>query len=475
MRACVLNPPWETEKGYGARSNCRWPHVETTRFTHFPVYLGYLAAMLERAGAEVSVLDCAVGDLTGEQMLAALADLRPDICFIETSTPTIGQDLANAGAIKRHLGSRVVLLGAHVTAFDEAILKENPSIDGVIRGEFEATAACLVQSGDWQKVAGLTFRQGGEIVRNPDRTETVDLDSLPYPAWDKFDLSFYDWALLPAPAMLMIATRGCPFQCKYCLWPQLMYGHKQRRRSPESICDEIEELRARYGIRGIRFDDDTFALSSDYVAAVCHEIIRRGLHQTVQFSCFGHTSRPDEELFRLMKRAGFIQLDFGIETGSTEILSGIKKGTYIDNARRTVELCRRLGIKTYGTYMMGFPEESEKDIKQTMKLALELDTDFMQVSYVLPYPGTRIYEECKENGYLAHGDDWSRYDGTEPVIINRVPAETLKQLYKKFWSRYFLRPRFVGYFIKKSLQSPKDFRKAVNGVFYIFRKVLPWR
>ncbi len=471
MKVCVINPPWETDKGYGARSNCRWPHVETTRFTHFPIYLGYTVALLEQGGIETCVLDCATDSLDSDGMMKTLEQEQPDLCLLEVSTPTIFQDLANGQRIKQELGSKVILMGAHATVFDQQLLRDNSWLDGIIRGEFEQTALeiCLKP---WSEVLSFTFRSGTEVIKNPERTEFLDLDELPYPAWDKFDLSSYDWALLPSPAMLTIATRGCPFQCSYCLWPQLMYGHKQRRRSPKGLCDEIEFMQKKYGIKGLRFDDDTFALHADYVREICHELINRGLNKTIQFSCFGHTSQPDEDLYRLMKEAGFIQIDFGIETGSSVVLDGLKKGTYIENARKTIAICRSLGIETYGTYMMGFPDETEDDIRQTLNLALELDTDFMQVSYVLPYPGTKIFTECEQRGYLAYGNDWERYDGTEPVIINKVPREKLMKLYKRFWSRYFLRPRYVIYFFRKSFQSFRDFRKAVSGVFYIFRKVL---
>lgn len=471
MNALVINPPWETDKGYGARSNCRWPHVETTRFTHFPIYLGYTVAMLREAEVETEVIDCAVGDLDSTAFSEVLRQKKADICFIETATPTIDQDLKNARLCKEILGAKVVLMGAHVAVLDEQCLQDAPWVDGIIRGEFEQAAVDLC-IGEWSEVPGITWRDSEEIRRTPNRTEHLELDQMPLPAWDAFDLDFYDWALLPAPAMLMIATRGCPFQCSYCLWPQTMYGHKQRRRSPESICDEIEALQKKYGIKGIRFDDDTFALNAKYVRDVCEEILRRGLEKTIQFSCFGHTAAPDEELYRLMRKAGFIQLDFGIETGSGDVLSGIGKGTYIDNAIGTVELCRKLGIQTYGTYMMGFPDETEEDILATLKLALKLDTDFMQVSYVLPYPGTKLYDECKEQGILPYGEDWTRYDGMQPVIINKVPRERLMKLYKTFWSRYFLRPRFVGYFFQKAFQSPKDFLKAISGALYILRKVV---
>jgi len=472
VRAWIINPPWETPKGFGARSNCRWPHVETTRFTHFPIYLGYTAGMISRAGIDTAVLDCAAENITPLRMLKRLEEQPGDIYLLETSTPSIFQDLDNVRLIKEKLGGKLILMGPHVSVFDETILEENPAVDAVIRGEFEEAALALCTR-DWSEIAGITYRINGGIVKNPDRTRLLDLDDLPFPAWDKFDLSFYDWALLPSPALLTVATRGCPFQCNYCLWPEVMYGRKQRRRSPGNIAEEIRWLIRQVGMRGLRFDDDTFALNSSYVASVCEEMIKNGFHTKIQWSCFGHTSMVDAELFTLMKAAGCVQIDFGVETGSGEVLADIGKATHIENTRKAVETCRRLGIKTYGTYMIGFPEETEADIAKTMRLALELNTDFMQVSFVIPYPGTRLFKECRQKGYLPYGDDWAKYDATVPVIINKVPAEVLMKLYRKFWFRYFVRPRYGGYFVSKSIQSPKDFLKALHGVAYVLKKLIP--
>ncbi|CAN2040726.1 anaerobic magnesium-protoporphyrin IX monomethyl ester cyclase [Candidatus Magnetomoraceae bacterium gMMP-15] len=471
MRALIINPPWETDKGYGARSNCRWPHVETTRFTHFPIYLGYTAAVLLKAGIKVNVLDCAVNNLNFSGMLKAIKNKSADICFIETSTPTIFQDIDNAKLIKKALDCKIVLMGSHVSVFDREILEEHTEIDAVIRGEYEEAALDLCTL-NWSEIEGITYRHENKILQNPKRKKYADINSLPFPAWDKFDLNFYDWALLPSPAMLMIATRGCPFKCSYCLWPEVMYGHIQRRRSPENIVEEMDYLVKHYGIKGIRFDDDTFALKPSYVAKICEAIIKKNLHTKISWSCFGHTSMVDKDLFQLMKKSGCVQIDFGVETGSSSVLQNIKKGTEIDNTIKAIQACRSLRIKTYATYMIGFPEETQEDIQKTIDLGLKLNTDFMQVSYVIPYPGTRLFDQCKAKGCLPYENDWKMYDATRPVIENKVSGEKLEKLYSKFWSRYYLRPKYVFYFIKKSLLSPKDFLKAIKGVSYIMKKVL---
>jgi len=444
--------------------------VDTSRFANFPIYLAYTASLIGRMGIETEVLDCAAPVTSPDGMIKRLCESKPEICLVETSTPTIAQDLQNARRIKQEIGSKVILMGPHVSIADVNTLTENPFIDGIIRGEFEEAAAeaCVRP---WSEVFGLTYRDGKEIRRNPARQSLIDLSTLPFPAWEKFDLKHYDWVLLPSPAMLITATRGCPFHCSYCLWPQLMYGHVQRRRSPKSVVDEMEVLVNDFGVKGIRFDDDTFALDAKYVESICREIIERGLQERVVWSCFGHTSAPNEEAFRLMKKAGCVQIDFGVETGSEEVLKGLGKNTNVENARRTMAICRKMGIKTYGTYMIGFPEESREDILRTIDLALTLNTDFMQVSYVIPYPGTRLYELCRAKGYLPFPEQWEKYDGTQPVIINKIGAQELQKLYKLFWKKFFLRFRYFWYFFRKSTESARDFRKAVRSVRSFLLKI----
>lgn len=470
MKILVINPPWEVTKGYGARSNCRWPHIEKISFSHFPIYLGYTVALLEKYNLKVEMIDSAPLMETQSHFLKRVKEKSPDLCFIETSTPTINQDLENTRLIKEQTGAKVYLMGPHASVFHKELLEEYNYLDGVIRGEFEYTVLDIALGKNFEDIDGLSYIDTSNNIRvNKKRLLIENLDDLPFPAWDKFELKFYDWALLPSPSYLMITSRGCPFHCTYCLWPQVMYGHKQRFRSAENVCDEIGLLIDK-GVRGIRFDDDTFALNKNHVLSICNEMIKRGYHKKVQWSCFGHISLKEKEVYQKMYEAGCVQIDFGVESHSQTVLNSIKKGVKADDIKGVVEMCKRIGLKVYCTYMLGFPQETKEDIEKSIRDSLDIDCDYMQVSYAMPYPGTEMYQKGLEKGYLRFPTTWERFANCEPAIKNdHISIEELEKLRKKFYRKFYFRPKYVILFFKKLLQSPKDFIKAINSVAYVLR------
>ena len=291
------------------------------------------------------------------------------------------------------------------------------------------------------------------------------------PKW--FDLKKYESHLYTSPSALIIATRGCPFQCTYCLWPQVLYGQKQRKRSPQNIGDEIQKLVDTYGIRHIRFDDDTFALNKQYVMDCCEEIIKRGLHKKITWNCFGHISQPDIEMYKHMAEAGCKKIAVGVESGSEKILKIMNKKIDIEKARQTVKNCRRAGIEIYCDFMIGFPYETEEDVQKSIKLAMELDPDYIQVSYAVPYPGTKMYNEGIENNFLKYPKDWEKYASCEPMIdTGNISGKKLEKLYAEFWRKFYLRPSFILRNSKKALSSVDNFKKVTNGTISFFNRFI---
>lgn len=470
----IINPPWETNgAGYGCRSNTRWPHTRKDKYLLFPIYLAYTSAIVEKEGIDTKIIDAVADDMDSRKFIESVKAEQPDYCFIESSTPTIGQDILNAKAIKDNTNSKVFLMGAHPTVFHSQLIEKNKWLNGVIRGEFELTVKDISSGLQYSDIPGLTYLNGSEVKVNPDRKTIDDLDQFPFPAWHQFNLKKYETHLYTSPSALIIATRGCPFQCTYCLWPQVLYGHKQRKRSPQNICDEIEKLIELYKIRHIRFDDDTFALNKQYVIDCCDEIIKRGLHKKITWNCFGHISQPDLKMYQKMAEAGCNKIAVGVESGSEKILKIMKKKVDIEQAKETVKSCRKAGIEIYCDFMIGFPEETEEDINESIKLAVELDSDYIQVSYTVPYPGTEMYNEGLEKNFLKYPTDWEKYASCETMIdSNGLSQEKLEYLYKKFWRKFYLRPAFIGRNVIKALSSIDNFKKVSQGSISFFNRFI---
>lgn len=474
MKVLIVNPPWETPHGYGCRSNTRWPHTRKDKYLIFPIYLGYAASILKEAGHEAVVLDAVAEEMNQDRLKEWAAKQQADLTFVETSTPSIRQDIESARTIKEANGGKVYLMGSHVTIFDEQALLDNTHVDGVVRGEFETTILDLANGILHKEVEGLTWRsESGTVVRNQDREPIQDLDSIPFPDYGQFDLKHYESHLCHSPMVWLSTTRGCPYNCSYCLWPQVMYGHKQRRRSPENVCDEIDYLIERYGIREIKFDDDTFALNKEHVIGICEEMIRRGHHKQLVWNCFGHISGYNEEMYRKMKEAGCERVFFGIESGSDRILKNIHKSLNLGKARGTIKLCKELGIGVYCTFMIGFPTETEEEIHESIRLALDLDPDYIQVSFVTPYPGTEMYSETQEAGTLKHGTRWDKYTAEGPAIINEgIPEDKLEKLYMTFWRSFYLRPKFLARQVRRVFTSYAEARRVFFGSISFYKRFL---
>jgi len=474
QRVLIINPPWDTHgQGFGCRSNTRWPHIRKDKFLLFPIFLAYSAALLEADGIATRVIDAVAEELDPLAFLKRVRDLQPTHCFLECSTPTIAQDIDNAKLIKEQTASHVFLMGAHPTVFHQTLLEEHPWLDGIIRGEFELTLRDIACGVDYSRIDGLSYRHNGTTHANPDRHLLNDLDELPFPAWHQFHLKDYESHLYTSPSALITATRGCPFQCTYCLWPQVLYGHKQRRRSPENICDEIEQLIARYHVRHVRFDDDTFALNKQYVIACCDEIIKRGLHRKISWNCFGHISQPDPELYRKMAEANCVKIAVGVESGSEKILQLIKKKINLDQAKQMVRNCHAAGIDVYCDFMMGFPYETEDDIERSIQLAIDLDPDYIQVSFAVPYPGTQMYAKGLEQQYLRFPREWEKYASCEAMIDTKsISQERLNELYRIFWHRFYLRPAYIIRTFRKALSSWNNFKKITGGALSYFNRFI---
>ncbi|MDD5556473.1 MAG: radical SAM protein [bacterium] len=443
MKTVICNPPWLTKDRIGFRSNVRWPFTvplsvfreKGSASYHFPIYQAYLAAMLLREGLETAVVDAVLDLLDVPAFVDRLERERPGLCVIETSTPSFDADLAAMRAVKERLGVPIVAIGPHASIFHREVLAAHPFIDFVARGEYEATvldlAARLGAGGSAEGVAGVTRRDGGGVTVNPDRPFIEDLDALPYPARDLYRWErYHEPNYLALPWITMISSRGCPFRCTFCLWPQVMYGSRFRTRSPGNVVDEIEHCVRRYRPGEIFFDDDTFTIGRRRVLGICDEIVRRGI--SVIWSCMGRVDTVDEEMLAAMHGAGCRKIKFGVETGSPEIMAAIRKGIDLGKVLPAFEAAKRCGLQVHGTFMVGLPGETAETVRRTVALAKSLPNDSLQFSIATPFPGTEFFDDCKRRGLLVT-EDWRDYDGTFGAVVSypRLGKREIESLYER--------------------------------------------
>ena len=476
MRVLVANPPWPGP-GYGARSDVRWPHKRSDKYIEYPIYLSYTVAVVEKAGFEVSFIDAIMDELSIEAFAQQVQEIGPRLTLIETSTPSIHFELETAAAIKRASpGTFVALLGSHVTYFDKEMVTENPAVDAVIRGEFEYTAADLARAlqanGDPEtssghglsRVLGLTYRDAdGNVRANPDRSLFEPLDEMPFPARHIVQGGEYRAGIYSGGhPTAMVSSRGCPYRCTFCLWPDILYGHRFRARSAENVVDEIEEAVRLYGHDEIYFDDDTFTIDHQRVMDICHLIQERGLEKEVEWIAQCRVDTVDREMLEAMKAANCGYILFGVESGSPQMLKKMKKGITLDQVRKAFELTREVGIRTQAFFLFGMPGETQQTIRETIEFAKEINASSTQFAVAIPHPGTALYEECKSNGWLT-SDSWADYTAESSLIETPwLTAEEVEEARVRAYREYYYRPSFIlGEALK--IRRPADIKRLARG------------
>ena len=480
MRVLVANPPWPGP-GYGARSDVRWPHKRIDKYIEYPIYLSYTVAVIEQAGFEVSFIDAIMDELSIEAFSEQVRDMAPGLAIIETSTPSIEFDLETAAAVKRLSPQTfVALIGSHITFFDDQTLVENPKVDAIVRSEFEYTSADLaraLQDGGYPEagaeanlasVPGLTYRDAdGKVQRNPDRPLFEPLDDMPFPARHIVkDAGYRAGIYSGGNPTAMVSSRGCPYRCTFCLWPDVLYGHKFRARSAENVVDEIEEAVRVYGHDEIYFDDDTFSIDRQRVLDICRMIQERGLEKEVEWIAQCRVDTVDREMLEAMKAANCGYILFGVESGSPKMLKKMKKGITLEQVRSAFKLTKEVGIKTQAFFLFGMPGETQETIKETIDFAKELNASSTQFAVAIPHPGTALYQECVDNGWLT-STNWADYTAESSLIETPLlSADEVEEARVRAYREYYYRPKFiVGEALKiRRLADIKRLARGANSV-----------
>jgi anaerobic magnesium-protoporphyrin IX monomethyl ester cyclase len=428
MRVLLINPPNTYRKG------------DDFAVT-FPLGLAYLAAVLERSGHEVTVIDALAGydppteaaeglywcGMTEAELVAATLELKPDLigltCAYTVQYPTTR---ALARALKRATDTPIVMGGAHCSALPMETLADG-CFDYVVIGEGEMPLLALcdhIERGtSLAGIRGLAYRDAGGASHQTDKEPMKEVDGVPVPARHLFDMNDYihspyshNGSTLRMPYATMITSRGCPLKCSFCS-VHTIWGRNNRTRSPKQTVDEIEHLQKEYGVREVHFEDDMLILDRPRMIEICREIIARKLDLTWTTPNGVYVNALNEELLTAMKESGCYQLALAIESGSKSVLRNLmKKNVSLEHAREAVAIMRRLKMGIFFFFVIGMPGETEADILKTIEYAKELLPDEAYFSIATPYPGTPLYDQCRERGYIPADYDPTLMRPTQPLI-----------------------------------------------------------
>ncbi len=478
MKVSISYPPLESEKGVPLLAQNRQFQWFSDPTYIYPMVPAYAASLLQSRGHEVVWDDGIATEKGYEQWLADLRLSRPDVVAIESKTPVVKRHWKIIVRLKDESWSPlVVLFGDHVTALPSESM-ENCPVDFVITGgDYDFVLADLVdfldghgESGEIPK--GVWYRRNGEILNTGDPDLSHDFNSLPVidrdlTCWELY--AYKNGNFKHKPGTYVMAGRDCWWgKCSFCSWTTLSPGNSYRTVSVERHLDEIERLVTDYGVREI-FDDSGCFPKGEWLEAFCHGVIARGLNKKVTLGCNMRVGALSSEQWRLMKKAGFRFILIGLESVNQKTLDRINKAIRVEQIEETIRACKAAGLAPHVTTMVGYPWETMEEAERTINFAKRMFTsgylDTLQATIVVPYPGTPLFKEARENGWLTT-EDWDDYDMKQSVWKSPVSNEDVLR-YTQGLYRAALNPAFIlrKIFAIRSLADLKFLFKSGSKVF----------
>ena len=475
----VLNPPFYPRYSRSQRS----PAVIKSGVLYYPIWLAYATGVLEQDGFATRLVDAPAAGYGLSDILRLVDEFRPQLVVLDTSTPSIHNDVQVAQAIKSRARSAFVLLvGPHVSALPEASMRLHSAIDAVARGEYDYTvrdvARVLQGGGDLETVLGLSYRNAsGCVACNPDRPPVEDLDALPFVSEvykRHLRVEDYFYSIARYPEITIVTARGCPHHCTYCLWPQTITGHRYRQRSVASVAAEFAYISREFPqVKEVFIEDDTLTIDQDRCIALAEALIGQG--NRLPFSANSRANVSYETLAWL-KRAGLRLVCVGFESGDQGVLDAMGKGIKVEQFDRFRQDAQRAGVLVHGCFMAGGPGETRETLAKTLDLAKALNPDTAQFFPLMVYPGTEAYNWASRNGYLTTVDfrEWLTPGGLHRTVLEQpgLPADELVAWCDRARRSFYLRPRYVaakvGQIVARPAEAGRILRSARVFSRYLF-------
>jgi anaerobic magnesium-protoporphyrin IX monomethyl ester cyclase len=431
-----------------------------------PLGLASIAAYLKAKGIEGKIIDCYAKPHSGRLIEEYLKDERPAFIGFSCATANFRDGLRIAEMAKSILPEvKTIFGGHHVSALKEEALEPFPVIDFAVVGEGEKTMADLLETkGEGASlIGGLLYREAsGDVSFTGYRSPLLELDTLPFPAYEKLD-GYPEAYTLPifnyprTPNSSCTSSRGCPYRCAYC--DRSVFPTGYRHNSAEYLYEHLRYLKERFGIRHVNLYDDQFTFHRKRVEAFTRMMIDRP--PGVTFNCAVRAEHVDFELLKRLKAAGCWMISLGIENGDEELLSRHRNDADLGLVADKIRLIRKAGILVKGLMMMGLPGETEKSVRKSMEYVFSLPIDYINVSKFTPFPGSSLYKDIGDYG--AFDEDWEKMDCMHfqfiPIGMTR---ERLEGLFTLFYKKHILRPRGLWHYFTMIWRSPDSWIRFLS-------------
>jgi anaerobic magnesium-protoporphyrin IX monomethyl ester cyclase len=459
LKVALISPPPASQ----------WAFVDY----QYPIIgLAYLAAVLEKNGHQIRVIDCPPQHLTCMHIQQELTRFQPDIVGITSVTATFTSALKVAQTAKQACPKAFVVLGGpHVTIADDAFLLENPEVDAVVKGEGEQTIVELARyvSGlmSLNAVAGITFRSNGHLVHTTNRSCIQNLDELPFPAYHYFPLIKY--RIFKKIGVPILTSRGCTSNCSFCLVPHIA-GNNFRARSPASVADEMESVKSSYNVDFVTFNDEIFTYNKQRVLDICAEIKRRKIK--LPWDCQTRVDLVSSDLLHRMKEANCQLINFGVESGSQRILDAMKKGTTVQQNAAAIRMAKEAGLSVTVSLALGYPGETEETIMQTIDFIKKTEPDDLYLFLATPFPSTELRDAVGDLGWKM-SQDWNSYEMQTASFKNiRMPFDTINKVREAFYNELYSPAYILRHALKGTIYSKIMVENGLHQL--LWRIKLPW-
>lgn len=436
----IVNPPSPDGHIY-IRDVCRWGRKSREKMIWPQTSLAYIAAMVPEH-MSVRIIDAIAEEMDFDTFLAEVQREKPRIYVSYIIGSTFTSDARGVQEAKK-VGAATIAVGTHVSAVPQNTLELIPELDFVIRHEPEMSFADILERVTNGKpldgLLGCTYRNGdGRIVLGADRPLLKNLDDLPIPRQHLLPLDRYQMPFLGRRYTWVLTNRGCPYSCTYC-FEGVVWGKSVRYRSARSIFKELEYL-AGHNVRNVLFLADLFTYDRKGVMELCDLIIESGLK--VRWTCNSRVDTLDEQMTRKMKQAGCWLIAFGIESGSQTVLDNVKKDAKVEQARATIEMCNRLGVRTWGYFIIGLPGETRQTVRETIDFAKSIPLDIALFHVAMPYAGTEFYFQAVANGWL-NTSEWTHFDMNDSAVVgyDDFTSEEILKATKQAFREFYFRPK----------------------------------
>lgn len=434
-----------------------------------PIVLAYVAAILEKSGHQVMIIDANALKLTKEKALQKLSGFLPDIIGFRADTYWFHRVTEWAGYFKEHLKAKVVIGGINIALYPEESLSYacfDYGISGEANKSFPELLHCLKNNLSPEHIPGLVYRLGGKILANPVSENPIDFDDYPFPARHLLPNHLYgSFTSQRKNFTIILTSTGCPYKCTFCAIHRLPF----RQRTFLSIVDEIEQCYRDFGVREIDFFDATFFINKSRDRQICDEMLKRKIK--VEWSCRSRVDLVDKECLEKAYSAGCRKIYYGIESVSSDVLGNISKGIKVKQIKEAIALTHDSGISPLGFFMVGNPGDTKESILATIDFAKSLKLDYIQVCRTIAKPNTELNDTLIR---MTGRDYWREYisgkfvEARFPTPWTGLSDKELEYYVRKFYDDFYFRPSYILKRLRKSKSINELSRYIMTAVKWFF-------